>query len=141
MIICDRCQAEVTPAIKSHRLFDGVDMHYIQCDQCEERYPSFFTNPEIREQRKDLDRMWTQFHASKSAMKREDIHKRIEAKRKLLAASMEELKANIDLNKYFVRREECIDITTFDDLSRGFTVELNTLTGEIRQTPIGECIK
>lgn len=91
-VVCDKCSKKFEIKVKTRKLPLGVEEVYFTCPHCKEKYVSYYTDPEIREKQKKINKIHEDYRRAKTG---EDIIKMlrtINAMKAEIKSDMEALK-------------------------------------------------
>lgn len=95
---CDECTKEFQIELKTKRLHEGVELTYFNCPHCECEYTTYYTDTNIREGQRHVQRLREKLQGTKNLGIRERIHADIQKRQKEIAKQMDELKKKCSMD-------------------------------------------
>ncbi|KUP22396.1 hypothetical protein [Paenibacillus sp. DMB5] len=90
---CDNCKGGFHIFVQSRRLEDAVEETYFECPYCKQHYPSFYTNPAVREKQRSIGQLQDRLTTLKDPAKRAALQERIDREQAEVNAMMAVLKS------------------------------------------------
>lgn len=94
-VVCNKCGKKFEINLKTRRLPLDVREVYFICPHCKEKYVCYYTDPQIREKQKEINKMQDECWKIKSPAEKADMELRIMRLKDEIGADMEELKKRI----------------------------------------------